>query len=60
MKHLTVLPSFAHRMNSREEVTIRNRTTLMTCPVMPAAVTKQMVRGSWKVGEVWCVWSVYI
>ena len=41
------LPTFsAYRINSREEVTIRNRATLMTCPVTPAAVTKQVVMGS--------------
>ena len=41
------IPTFsAYRINSREEVTIRNRATLMTWPVTPAAVTKQVVMGS--------------
>ena len=42
-RHVVIM---RYLMNSREEVTMRKRTMVMMCPVMPAAVTKQMVIGS--------------
>ena len=37
-------------MNSSDDVTIRNRATVMMCPVMPAVDTKHTVIGSCKGG----------
>jgi len=42
------ISKYERLINSNDDVTIKNNTTVITWPVIPAAVTKHTVNGSYR------------